>query len=62
MPSEQTQRAIVGLLDQKGASIAKLIATKLRLLELLNEKRRALVSEAVSVEATKKGWQSSLTI
>lgn len=46
-PSEDTQKAIVSLLDQESASIDELVAAKLRLLEILNEKRRTVVAEAV---------------
>jgi len=47
LPSFSEQRAIVAFLDQETAKIKPLIAKKERLIELLQEKRTALISHAV---------------
>jgi type I restriction enzyme S subunit len=48
LPSIKTQQSIVSFLDRKTAAIDKLIADKQKLVELLHEKRQAIISEAVS--------------
>jgi type I restriction enzyme S subunit len=47
VPPTSIQRAIARFLDRETAEIDALIATKQRLLDLLAEKRRAIVAEAV---------------
>jgi type I restriction enzyme S subunit len=47
-PPIQEQRAIAAFLDRKTMKIDKLIAKKKRLIELLQEKRAALISQAVT--------------
>lgn len=47
VPPKAIQRAIVQFLNRETADIDSLIAAKLRLLDLLAEKRRAIVAEAV---------------
>lgn len=48
MPSMEEQQAIANFLDQETARIDELIAKKQRLIELLQEKRTALISQAVT--------------
>ena len=48
LPPEDEQRAIVSFLDGETAEIDALIAKKQRLIELLKEKRTALISHAVT--------------
>lgn len=48
LPNEDTQRAIAAYLDRETARIDALVAAKERWLELLAEKRRALISHAVT--------------
>jgi type I restriction enzyme S subunit len=48
VPSEAEQHAIVSFLDRKTAAIDALIAKKERLIELLQEKRQALITQAVT--------------
>jgi len=48
LPSIQTQRLIAGYLDRETARIDALIAEKERMLALLEEKRTALISNAVT--------------
>ena len=48
LPSLPEQRAIVAFLDRETARIDALIAKKVRLIELLQEKRTALISHAVT--------------
>jgi len=63
LPLEE-QRAIANFLDRKTAEIDVLIAKKERLIELLQEKRTALISHAVTkgIDSTVKmkdsgvGW------
>jgi type I restriction enzyme S subunit len=47
-PSTDEQRAIVDFLDQETAKIDALVAKKERLIELLQEKRTALITQAVA--------------
>ena len=47
-PSLEEQRAIATFLDHKTSSLDTIIAKKQRLLELLDEKRRALINQAVT--------------
>lgn len=47
-PSEEEQRAIAAFLDRETARIDALVAKKERLIELLQEKRMALVTRAVT--------------
>ncbi|EKD08983.1 restriction endonuclease subunit S [Limnospira platensis] len=47
-PSHSEQKAIANYLDKETAKIDQLIKTKKRLLELLDEKRRALITHAVT--------------
>lgn len=47
-PSESEQRAIAAFLDRETAKIDALVAKKERLIELLQEKRTALISRAVT--------------
>lgn len=47
-PPEPDQRAIADFLDNKTAAIDSLIAKKERLIELLQEKRQALITQAVT--------------
>lgn len=47
-PPRSTQMAIVDFLDRKTAAIDALIAKKERLIELLEEKRQALITQAVT--------------
>lgn len=49
IPPTDEQRAIVGFVDRKTAAIDAFIAKKERLFELLQEKRQALVTEAVTM-------------
>jgi type I restriction enzyme S subunit len=48
LPPELKQRAIASFLDRKTAAIDFLIAKKERLIELLQEKRRALITQVVT--------------
>ena len=48
LPTIQEQKIIAAYLDRKTAAIDALIADKLRLIDLLKEKRQALISEAVT--------------
>jgi type I restriction enzyme S subunit len=48
LPPETEQRAIAAFLDQETAKIDVLVAKKERLIELLQEKRAALISDAVT--------------
>ena len=48
LPSAQEQKAIANFLDQKTAEIDGLIADKEKLIELLQEKRQAKITEAVT--------------
>ena len=48
VPPEGEQKAIVSFLDRKTAAIDALIAKKERLIELLQEKRQALITQAVT--------------
>src|SRR5205807_3687986 len=48
LPSLETQRRIADYLDREMARIDSLIAAKEHLLELLAEKRRALITHAVT--------------
>jgi type I restriction enzyme S subunit len=48
VPPLPEQRAIADYLDQETAGLDAMIAAKARLLELLSEKRRALISRAVT--------------
>ena len=48
LPSEDEQRAIAGFLRRETAKIDSLVAKKRRLIELLKEKRAALISHAVT--------------
>ncbi|HEY4016505.1 MAG TPA: restriction endonuclease subunit S [Polyangiaceae bacterium] len=48
MPRVDEQRAIASFLDRKTAAIDALIAKKERLIELLQEKRQALITQAVT--------------
>lgn len=48
LPSLQQQRTIASFLDRKTAAIDALIAKKERLIELLQEKRQALITQAVT--------------
>ena len=48
MPGESEQRAIAAFLDRETAKIDALVAKKERLIELLQEKRTALISHAVT--------------
>ena len=48
LPSEDEQRAIAGFLDRETAKIDALVAKKERLIELLQEKRAALITHAVT--------------
>lgn len=48
LPSTDEQRAIADFLDRKTAAIDALIAKKERLIELLEEKRQALITQAVT--------------
>ena len=48
LPPLPTQRAIANFLDEKTATIDDLIAKKERLIELLEEKRAALINRAVT--------------
>ena len=47
-PSEREQRAIAAFLDRETVKIDALVAEKERLIELLQEKRAALITQAVS--------------
>jgi type I restriction enzyme S subunit len=47
LPEKHEQNAIVNFLDQKTAEIDDLIADKEKLIELLQEKRQAIITEAV---------------
>jgi len=47
-PSDAEQQAIVGFLDRKTALIDDVIAKKQKLIELLKEKRQALITHAVT--------------
>jgi len=48
VPSLDEQKAIVNFLDQKTAEIDALIADKEKLIQLLQEKRQAIITEAVT--------------
>lgn len=48
LPEKHEQNAIVNFLDQKTAVIDDLIADKEKLIELLQEKRQAIITEAVT--------------
>ena len=48
LPSEPEQRAIAAFLDRETARIDALVAKKERLIELLQEKRTALITRAVT--------------
>ena len=48
VPDESEQRAIAGYLDRETARLDALVAAKERLLELLAEKRQALITQAVT--------------
>lgn len=48
VPSSAMQRAIAAFLDRRSAAIDALIAKKERLIELLQEKRQALITQAVT--------------
>ena len=48
VPSYDEQRAIATFLDQQCAQIDALITNKRRMLELLDEKRRAIITQAVT--------------
>ncbi|MGP4073706.1 restriction endonuclease subunit S [Piscibacillus sp. B03] len=68
LPSIEEQRKIADFLDQKTSEIDDLIADKERLIELLEEKRQAVITEAVTkgldpgVEVKDSGieWLSSI--
>ena len=47
-PPVNEQKAIANFLDQKTAEIDGLIADKEKLIELLQEKRQAIITEAVT--------------
>jgi type I restriction enzyme S subunit len=57
VPPEDEQRAICGFINQRVAKIDALIAKKERLIELLQEKRTALISHAVT-----KGLDPTVTM
>lgn len=48
LPPLDTQRAVVAFLDRKTAAIDALVAKKERLIELLDEKRQAVIKQAVT--------------
>ncbi len=48
LPSDAEQRAIAAFLDRETARIDALVAKKERLIELLQEKRTALITRAVT--------------
>jgi type I restriction enzyme, S subunit len=48
LPAPRIQRALANFLDRKTAAIDALIAKKERLIELLQEKRQALITQAVT--------------
>ena len=48
LPSGREQRAIAAFLDRETAKIDRLVARKERLIELLKEKRNALITQAVT--------------
>jgi type I restriction enzyme S subunit len=48
LPDEARQRALAAFLDRKTAAIDQLIQKKERLIELLEEKRQALITQAVT--------------
>ena len=48
VPPHSEQRAIAAFLDRETAQIDALVAKKERLIELLQEKRTALISDAVT--------------
>jgi type I restriction enzyme, S subunit len=48
LPGDDEQRAIVGFLDRETAKIDSLVSKKRRLIELLKERRTALISRAVT--------------
>jgi len=56
VPPPATQQAIADFLDRETAEIDAFIADQERLIELLTERRRRVVSEAVEVQAP--GWRS----
>lgn len=51
LPSQTEQRTIAAFLDYETARIDKLIAQQQRLIELLKEKRQAMISHCVSLKA-----------
>jgi type I restriction enzyme, S subunit len=48
LPPIETQRVIIGFLDRKTAKINEVITKKRKLIELLKEKRQALITHAVT--------------
>jgi type I restriction enzyme S subunit len=48
VPNDKTQQSITNYLDHKTSAINTLIADKQKLIELLKEKRQAIISEAVT--------------
>lgn len=48
LPDVSSQKIIVNYLDKKTSTVNSLIADKLKLIELLKEKRQAIISEAVT--------------
>lgn len=52
LPSIEEQRTIAAFLDYETARIDKLISQQQRLIELLKEKRQAVISHCVSIKAT----------
>lgn len=55
LPPLEEQTAIANYLDEKTAQIDTLIEKKQKLIELLNEERKAIINEAVSDEG--KNWE-----
>jgi type I restriction enzyme S subunit len=55
LPSLDEQRTLTSLLDRETAKIDALIAEQQRLIELLQEKRQALISAAVTGQIDVRG-------
>jgi type I restriction enzyme S subunit len=58
LPDIETQKKISKYLDEKTALIDQIIEKKKKLIELLREKRTAVISDVMIQESNNKGWKT----